>query len=461
MSVDIVIRDGQVVTADGVREADVAVDGGTIAAVGPADELPEGEAVVDAAGQLVLPGVVDPHVHVDDPYSYDTYETASRAAALGGITTFIDFAWQPWVGEGSQFDAEGSLLEGVEHKRAKADDALVDYSLHLGFTREDESALEEVPAVIDAGIPSFKMLTAYAIGVGYGFMEAVFGAVADHDGVALVHTEDRQVCDYRTEKRKAAGRGAPEDYPGSRPDYAEAMAADSVCRLAMERGCRYYGVHTTSAKAADVLARYRAEHGPELVRAETCPHYTTLDDSIFEERGYLPMLAPPIRTPEDNDAIVEHLREGTLDTIGTDHTGFTVESKDVDAWWEATFGMNSLQTSLAVAHDELVTRRGLGYPRLVELMCTTPARLFGMPWKGTLEPGTDADLVLFDPNETYTITAADNESVADYTLYEGREVSGRVTGTYVRGERVVEDGELVGSAGHGEFVERERPDWSG
>ncbi|NIS37147.1 MAG: allantoinase, partial [Actinobacteria bacterium] len=199
----------------------------------------------------------------------------------------------------------------------------------MGFTREDESALEEVPDVLEAGVPSFKMLTAYEIGVGYGFMEAVLAELAGHDAVALVHTEDRQVCDYRTERRKAAGRGDPEDYPGSRPDYAEAMAADAVCRLAVEHGCKYYGVHTTSAKAADALARFRADHGPELVRAETCPHYTTLDDSIFAERGYLPMLAPPIRTPADNDAIVEHLRAGTIDTIGTDHTGFTVESKTV------------------------------------------------------------------------------------------------------------------------------------
>jgi dihydropyrimidinase len=458
MTLDTVVRGGRVVTAEGSREADVGIEGEQIAAVARPGSLAADE-VVEADGRLVLPGVVDPHVHVDDPYSYDTYETASRAAAVGGITTFVDFAWQPWVGETSPYGDEGPLLEGVEWKRAKADDTLVDYGLHLGLTREDETPLEQVSAVIEAGIPSFKLLTAYEIGVGYGFMERVFDVLADHDAVALVHTEDRQVCDYRTEQRKASGRGDPEDYPGSRPDYAEAMAADSVCRLAMEQGCRYYGVHTTSRKAADVLARYKAEFGAERVRAETCPHYTTLDDSIFAERGYLPMLAPPIRKPDDTDAIVEHLRRGTLDTIGTDHTGFTVESKDVDGWWDATFGMNSLQTSLAVAHDELVNRRGLSFARLVEVMCTTPARLFGMPRKGTLEPGTDADLVVFDPEASYTITNDDNESVADYTLYEGREVTGRVEKTFVRGALVADDGEVIGEPGHGRFVERVRPDW--
>jgi len=460
MTVDTVITGGQLVTADGIRTADLAIQGETIAAVGSPEAVPPAEEVVDAAGQLVLPGVVDPHVHVDDPYSFDTYETASRAAARGGITTFIDFAWQPWQGETSPYDGPGSLLEGVEWKRSKAEDSIIDYSLHIGLTREDETALEEVEAVLEAGIPSFKMLTAYEIGLGYGFMEAVFDGLADHDAVALVHTEDRNICDYRTERRQAAGQGAPEDYPASRPDYAEAAAADTVCRLAMEHGCRYYGVHTTSAAAADVLAACKAEYGTELVRAETCPHYTTLDDSVFTERGYLPMLAPPIRTPADNDAIVEHLRSGGLDTIGTDHTGFTIASKDVHNWWDAKFGMNSLQTSLPVVHDELINKRGLNYPTLVDLMCTTPAQLFGMPWKGNLQPGTDADIVLFDPHERYTITAADNESVADYTLYEGREVSGRVSRTFVRGQPVAVDGDVIAPPGHGRFVERDVPDWS-
>ncbi|MFB6354877.1 MAG: dihydroorotase family protein [Halobacteriales archaeon] len=461
MAVDTVIHGGQVVSTAGVRAADVAIDGEDIVAVGAPDAMPAAEEVVDAAGRLVLPGVVDPHVHVADPYSHDSYESAGRAAALGGITTFLDFAWQPWTGEASPYETEGSLLDGVEWKRAKADGAIVDFGLHLGFTREDEAALDAIPEVVEAGIPSFKLLTAYDIGVGYGFMEQVFEAAADHDAVALVHTEDRQVCDYRTARRQEAGRGDPTDYPGSRPDYAEAMAADAVCRLAMEHGCKYYGVHTTSRKAADVLERYKAEHGPELVRAETCPHYTTLDESVFADRGYLAMLAPPIRTSDDTDAIVEHLERGTIDTIGTDHTGFTRESKDVDAWWEATFGMNSLQTSLPVAHDELVNRRGLSYPRLVELMCATPARLFGLPDKGCIEPGTDADIVVFDPDESFVITEDDNAGVADFTLYEGREVTGRVEQTFVRGTRVAADGAVVAEPGHGRFVERARPDWTG
>jgi dihydropyrimidinase len=206
--------------------------------------------------------------------------------------------------------------------------------------------------------------------------------------------------------------------------------------------------------------RYREEYGEELVRAETCTHYTTLDDSVFEEMGMLPVLQPPIRKPDDNEAMFEQFEGGTLDVVSTDHCGYSTETKDVDDWWDCAVGANALQTSLPVFHDEAVNRRGFSYPFLVRVMCRNPARIFGMPGKGTLDPGTDADVVVFDPTETYTISAEDNVGFADFSIYEGREVTGRVEKTFVRGELVADDGEVLGEAGHGEFVERERPDWA-
>jgi len=196
-----------------------------------------------------------------------------------------------------------------------------------------------------------------------------------------------------------------------------------------------------------------------MVRAETCTHYTTLDDSIFAELGHLPMIAPPIRKPDDNEAMFEHLERGTLDVVSTDHCGYTEESKQVENWWDSKFGANALQTSLPVFHDEAVNERGYSYPFLVRAMCTNPARVFGLSSKGTLEPGTDADVLVFDPDASDTIDAADNASVADFSIYEGREVTGRVEKTFVRGELVADDGEIVGEPGHGQFVERDLPDW--
>lgn len=458
MVVDLCISGGTVVTATDSFEADIAVDDGTIVAVGDADSVPTAEETVDASGLLVMPGMIDPHVHIEDHFSVDTYETGTGAAAVGGITTYIDFAWQAWVGEMSQFDTEGTLLEGVRRKQEKGERAIIDYSLHGAITREDPAVLEELADVVDAGVTSFKMFTAYEIGLGNGFMNRVLERLATLDAVGVFHTEDPSVCDELTAQFKQDGKGDPEWYPQSRPDYAEAMAAEDAVRMAQEAGAKYYGIHTSCRKSADVLASFR-EDGSQ-VRAETCTHYLALDDSIYGEVGNQAMIAPPIRKPDDNEAMFEHLRRGSLDVVSTDHCGYKLAGKQVDNWWESTFGANSLQVSLPVVHDEAVNRRGFSYPWLVRVMSTNVAQTFGLPGKGTLDPGTDADIVLFDPAETYTITAEDNASAADFSIYEGREVTGRVKKTFVRGGLVAADGEVVGEPGHGRFVERDLPNWS-
>jgi dihydropyrimidinase len=457
MPVDTVVTGGRVVSPTGIREASVAVDDGEIVSVGREDSLPTAEERVDADGLLVMPGVIDVHVHIDDMFSIDTYETATAAGALGGVTTYIDFAWQPWEGDFSIFDEAGPLSEGIESKKAKGEGAYIDYGLHGVITREDPAVFDEIESVVDEGVTSIKLFTAYEFGLSYGFMERAFEAIADVDAFAIMHTEEASVCDERTERLQAEGRGDPPSYPESRPDHAEAAALDTALRLAQAQDAKYYGLHTTSRVAAEVIERFR-EDGSR-VRGETCTHYTTLDDSVFEEQGNLPMLAPPIRKPDDNEAMFEHLRDGTLDVVSTDHCGYTEESKVDVPWWDSKFGANALQTSLPVFHDEAVNERGFSYPFLVQVMCTNPARTFGMPWKGTLEPGTDADLILFDPDREYTIDPADNASKADFSIYEGREVQGMPVRTMVRGEWVAVDGEIVGDSGHGEFVERDRPDW--
>jgi dihydropyrimidinase len=195
-----------------------------------------------------------------------------------------------------------------------------------------------------------------------------------------------------------------------------------------------------------------------MIRAETCTQYTVADDSLFEEVGLLPMAAPPLRKPDDNEAMFEHLDRGTIDVVSTDHCGFTREQKQVYPWWEGTYGMNSLQRSLPVFHDEAVATREFSFPFLVRKLAANPARIFGLPNKGTLDPGTHADIVVFDPDDTSPIDPADNASISDFSVYEGREV-GSVEKTFVRGELVANDGEIVGDPGHGEFVEREIPTW--
>ncbi len=457
MAVDTIIKNGIVVNPDEVIKGGVAINDGTIVAVGSSSTLPEAEDTIDADGKMILPGAVDVHVHLDDMFSNDTYESASKAAALGGTTTFVDFAWQAWDSESSIWDEPSTLLEGIERKQDKAEDTIIDYSLHGAITRDDYSVFEEFPEVIEKGVTSIKMFTAYEFGLSNGFINEVLEEAADYDLVAVLHTEDSSVCEVITEQFKSNDNGEPEFYPKSRPDYAEAMAADNAITMAMEAGCRYYGIHTTCRKAADVIEEHR-DCNEDMIRAETCTQYTVADDSLFDEIGLLPMAAPPLRKPDDNEAMFEHLDRGTLDVVSTDHCGYLAEEKQVYPWWEGTFGMNSLQQSLSVFHDEAVTNRGFSYPFLVQKLAANPARIFGMENKGTITPGKDADIVVFDPNNTREIDPANNASYSDFSVYEGREV-GTVEKTFVRGELVADDGNITKEAGYGEFVEREIPTW--
>jgi len=457
MTVDIAVTGGTLVTAQGMYEGTLLVDGERIAGVTAPGTSVDADTVVDADGSLVLPGVVDPHVHVAGPNTIDSYESGSAAAALGGVTSFISFAWQPWDSPDTSWSEPGTLREGVAEKVDAAESSLVDYAVHATITQEDPAVLEELADLVADGVVSFKLFTTYEFGLGNGFIEQVFGELASLDAVAVLHTEDDAVCSAREARMRRDGRGAPTDYPDSRPPHAEAMAADDAVRLAAKTGTKYYGIHTSCRAAADVIAA--AQTDKSRVRGETCVHYTTLDRSVYERLGNLPMLAPPLRTADDIEAMFESIRAGTLDVVSTDHVAFDRASKQTEEWWHSEFGANSLQRSLPVFHDEAVVNRGLSYPKLVQLMCRNPARLFGLTGKGTLQPGTDADFVIFDPDATQRISAADNASRADYSIYEGREVTGRVERTYRRGECLAADGDIVGAPGTGQRIDRTVPDW--
>ena len=463
MSVDLNVVGGTLATVDGTLDAGFAVDDGTIVAVGSRETLPQADRTLDVDGLLVLPGIVDPHVHIDGFNSIDTYETGTAAAARGGITTVINFAWQTWTGareseaDGSVWADEGSLLEAIERQKRKATGAYVDYGLHATVTAEDWSVFDEFDAVVDAGIPTFKFFTAYDIGVSNGFLRLAFERLADLDAVAVLHTEDASVCQALTDQQREDGRGSPPDYPDARPDYAEAMALSDAVALAEATGCKYYGIHTSSRAAVEELAAVQ-EDGSQF-RGETCTHYATLTEDAYADQGSLALQSPPLRTADDVDAMFEYLRDGSLGVVSTDHVASTRDEKTVEDWWDCSFGVNSLQTSLPVFHDEAINRRGHSYAFLVRAMAAAPAHTFGLPNKGRLAVGADADFVVFDPTESYTITADDNASRADYSIYEGREVTGRVTQTYVRGDLVADESGVVADRGHGEFCERAVPQW--
>jgi len=452
---DTVLTGGTVVTADATFEGAVGIDDGTIVSVGDERAFPAAEERIDVDGNLVLPGVVDPHTHLAGYNSIDSYETGTAAAAAGGVTSLLTFAWQGW--DDGEWDDEGTLAGAVERHRDGAA-PLVDCGVHPVITRESPAVFEELPALVDDGITSFKLFTTDDIRLSNGFIGEVFRRLADLGAVGMVHTEDYSVCEARTDAVKAEPGGeSTAAYPRSRPAYAEAMAAGSIARLAVAADAKYYGVHTTSEAAADAIAAVQADGSN--VRAETCTHYTALTEAVYERLGNRAIMAPPLRTAHDVDALFDRLRDGTLSVVSTDHVPLPRERKEGGPWWESAFGINSLQTSLPVFHDVAVNERGFSYPTLVRLMCRNPARTFGLSRKGRIEPGADADLVVFDPDETYTIAAERNHSNADYSVYEGRTVTGRVKRTLVRGTTVAVDGEIVAEPGHGTFLRRDVPDW--
>jgi dihydropyrimidinase len=457
MELDTLIKGGTVVTADSMLDTAVGIRNGRIAGLGSESTLPPAEQTVDATGKLVMPGVVDPHTHIAGYNSVDSYETGTAAAAVGGVTSLITFAWQGWTG--SDWNETETLCEATERHKSWAE-PLVDYSLHPTITRETPDVLAELPKLAAAGLTSVKMFTTDDIRLSYGFIGEVFEQLAETGAVGMVHTEDYSVCSRQADAVKPAPDGeAATAYPRSRPDHSEAMAADSIVRLALAADAKYYGAHTTSAAAADAIAALQTDGS--TVRAETCTHYTALDQSAYEQLGNLAIMAPPLRASSDVDAMFDYLRDGTLSVVSTDHVPLPSERKVDAPWWQSAFGINSLQTSLPVFHDVAVNERGISYPMLVRLMCRNPAEAFGLPAKGRIEPGADADLVVFNPHETYTISADRNHSNADYSVYEGREVTGRVNSTYVRGTLVAEEGDIVAQPGHGAFLAREVPDWSG
>jgi dihydropyrimidinase len=454
-AMDLVIRGGTIVDEGGPFKGDIGVQGGKVAAVYSPGSGVEGKATIDASGKLVLPGVIDVHVHMEIPFcgtvSSDDFTSGSVAAAFGGVTTMIDFAIQ----------TKGETLAEAVEKRMKlaASKSAIDFGLHCGITDWNARTREEMKEMVEAGVPSFKLFMIYKE-EGWmaddGIMFECFEEAASIGATVCIHAENPYIIDVFTARALESGRTDAVQHSLSRPNFSESEAVQRAIYLASVSGARVYIVHMSTSEAARIVEEWLACGYPAF--AETCPQYLMLNNRAFEgPDGHLYATCPPIRFEEDCDYLWGAIADGSIQVVSTDHCSFTRKQKDMwgGDFRKIPFGLPGVETLLPILMTYGVGEGRFPLGRLVDVLCTNPARLFGLyPEKGTLSIGSDADIIIIDPERETKITPQTLHMNCDYSPYEGETLKGFPDVTIQRGEVIVEDGEFLGAAGDGRFLKR-------
>ncbi|MGH3312871.1 MAG: dihydropyrimidinase [Streptomyces sp.] len=455
-----VVRGGLVITAADETHADVLIEDGRIAAVattgGTVAEGWSAERSIDATGKYVIPGGVDAHTHMDFPFggtfSADDFETGTRAAAWGGTTTIVDFAVQ----------TKGhALREGLDRWHAKADaQCAIDYAFHMILSDVNQGTLKEMDMLVEEGITSFKLFMAYP-GVFYSDDGQILRAMqrtAANGGLIMMHAENGIAIDVLVEQALAAGRTDPRYHGEVRKALLEAEATHRAIQLARVAGSPLYVVHVSAEEAVAELTTARDKGLP--VFGETCPQYLFLStDNLAEPDfgGAKYVCSTPLRPREHQAALWRGLRTNDLQVVSTDHCPFCfVGQKELGRgdFSKIPNGMPGVEHRMDLLHqavlDGHISRR-----RWIELACASPARMFGLyPKKGTLQPGSDADVVIYDPHAEQTLSAETHHMNVDYSAYEGKRLTGQVETVLSRGETVIDRRTYAGRAGHGQYTPR-------
>ncbi|MDT3399005.1 dihydropyrimidinase [Streptomyces sp. B1866] len=455
------IRGGLLVTATDETPADVLIEDGRVAALAaPGSAYAAGwtaERTIDATGRYVVPGGVDGHTHMELPfggtYASDTFETGTRAAAWGGTTTIVDFAVQT---------RGRTLREGLDAWHAKADGrCAIDYAFHMILSDVHEGTLKEMDLLVSEGVTSFKLFMAYP-GVFYSDDGQILRAMqraAGNAGLIMMHAENGIAIDVLVEQALAEGRTDPRHHGEVRRALLESEATHRAVQLARVADCPLYVVHVSAQEAVAELARARDLGLP--VFGETCPQYLYLSaDNLAEPdfEGAKYVCSTPLRPREHQAALWRALRTDDLQVVSTDHCPFCFTGqKELGRgdFSKIPNGLPGVEHRMDLLHQAVVDGR-ISRRRWIELACAAPARMFGLyPRKGTIAPGSDADIVVYDPAARQTLSAADHHMNVDYSAYEGRQVTGQVRTVLSRGEVVLDERRYTGRAGHGRYLPRD------
>ncbi len=441
---NILIKNGTIVNADKSTKAAIFIADGKISEINlPTAALPDETIFIDAQGKYILPGGIDPHVHLHLPvsagFSADDFFTGSRAGLFGGTTSFLDFV-TPRRGQ--------TLPDALLQRKQEARNSLTDYSFHVSPVEWRESLPDEIQACIEEGITSFKVYMAYldTIGLREDDLFRVMKAVGQAGGMVTVHCEMGEKVDKLRKKFIREGKTSPRWHPLSRPPELEAEAVEKAIHLAEKAGCPVYIVHVSSRLSLDYIRKAKLKGQP--VFAETCPQYLLLNDTKYEGdfMNTAPyVMSPPLRKKEDNEALWKALSDGTINTIGTDHCPFTMEQKKqgINDFTKIPNGAGGIEQRLSLIYHYGVNQNRISINRFVEMVSALPAKIFGLyPRKGIIREGSDADLVIWDPDKEITISAQTHHQHCDINIYEGMKVKGAPETVIVNGKVAIKDGEL-------------------
>jgi dihydropyrimidinase len=453
----LLIQNGTVVTADKTFPADILVEGETIKEIRAGIPHAPAHKTLDATGMLVLPGGIDAHTHLDMPFggttSSDDFETGTRAAAIGGTTSIVDFAIQ---GRGTHMrDALDSWMKKAQNK------ACIDYGLHMIVTDLGGAGLDDMDEMVREGVASFKLFMAYpnVLMVDDATIFKALKQTSKNGALICMHAENGSVIDVIVQQALADGQTAPVYHALTRPTIAEAEAVNRAIALAEIAHAPVYIVHLSSEDALNQVREARSRGVPAF--AETCPQYLLLSIDELQRPGFEGakyVFTPPLREKENLPKLWDGLKDDNLQVVSTDHCPFCFEDQKVlgkDDFTKIPNGGPGIENRLQLLHHHGVNEGKLSLNRFVEIVSTAPAKIFGMyPKKGTLTAGSDADIVVWDPNAEHLISAKTHNMRVDYSMFEGFRVRGNARQVFSRGELIVENGKYIGKAGRGAYLRR-------